>query len=116
MIAGIYLAIRVRVIPYGMYNESKIIGFAIYNVSFFAILIAVLQIANVADRKTVYGVTSAFTIAGCLITTGMLFISKFFLMKSHEKKHSSAGSSRTTHNTLPPVVLSSIATITDPEV
>lgn len=68
------------------------IGFSIYNVSFFAVLIAVLYAANISDHQTVYGVASAFQILGTMITTFIMFGSKMLMVRTADKRSSSRGS------------------------
>lgn len=93
MSVGVYLAIRIRVIPYSLYNEAKIIGFAIYNTTFFSILIAVVYASAATDRGTVYGVCTAFQVVGTLLTTGLMFVSKMNMLRNAKERSRSSGNS-----------------------
>jgi hypothetical protein len=49
--------------------------------------------AAVADRFTVYGVCTAFQVAGTLLTTGLMFISKMNMVKSAKERSQGSGTS-----------------------
>jgi hypothetical protein len=90
---GIYLAIRVRVIPFSQYNESKIIGFSIYNAAFFTIIMFIIQASDATDRTALFVLMSFALFFGCLGTTAPLFISKYSQIRN-PKMNSSPSSTK----------------------
>eukprot|EP01122_Echinamoeba_exundans_P016055 TRINITY_DN8024_c0_g1_i1.p1 TRINITY_DN8024_c0_g1~~TRINITY_DN8024_c0_g1_i1.p1 ORF type:complete len:797 (+),score=117.56 TRINITY_DN8024_c0_g1_i1:186-2393(+) len=92
ILVGIYLGYRVRVVPIAVFNESKVIAFAIYNASFFSVIMAILQASNAGDRTTLFVLMSLALFFGSFGTTAPLVISKYFMI-TKDKSHSSSGSS-----------------------
>jgi hypothetical protein len=77
LIWGIYLSFRVRQVPLSAYDESKTIGFSIYNAGFFAIIVIVVQIVvGNNNRDATFIVTAICCFLGATITISTLFLSK----------------------------------------
>jgi signal transduction histidine kinase len=94
---GAYLAWKVRLIPYKIYDESKSIAFSIYNVGFFGVILAVILNVAQASHYVLFGLLVFLCVAGSLITVNVLFGSKLYWVKrGFDSSTSSGGSSRTT--------------------
>eukprot|EP01121_Diplochlamys_sp_Union-15-3_P015635 TRINITY_DN5213_c0_g1_i2.p1 TRINITY_DN5213_c0_g1~~TRINITY_DN5213_c0_g1_i2.p1 ORF type:complete len:406 (+),score=48.55 TRINITY_DN5213_c0_g1_i2:863-2080(+) len=91
-IMGAYLAIQMRKIKFKVFNESKIIGFAMYNILFFGLLVAIIQSVNGVSVDARFITTDLLIIAGTAITIVTLFGQKLFLISS-TKGNSFTGSS-----------------------
>jgi len=89
---GIYLSIRLRKVQYKVFNESKPIAFAQYNLVFFAMLAVVLQSVDLSIEVE-FIITSVLIILGTLITVNSLFLRKLYMIctgiSSFAKKSSS---------------------------
>lgn len=76
---GTYLAFRIRKVPISAYDESKIIGFSIYNSAFFGVIVIVIQLAvGNSNRDVTFIITAVCCFLGAVITTSTLFASKAF--------------------------------------
>jgi hypothetical protein len=91
ILVGIYLGYRVRVVPIAVFNESKVIAIAIYNASFFSVIMAILQASSAGDRTTLFILMSLALFFGSFGTAAPLVISKYFMIT--RDKSSSSGSS-----------------------
>jgi gamma-aminobutyric acid type B receptor len=102
---GTYLIYHIRKIPFAMYDESKVIGFSIYNTTFFAIIILVIQLAiGNKNRDLTFMITAACCFLGCIMAIGVLFGAKLYAVNRDIYKSTSAnsggtGSKRTTNRT-----------------
>jgi len=67
---------HLRKIKFKMYNESAIMAFSFYNLSFFAILVAIISAVGM-ENNTEYIVSSSLIILGTAITIFSLFAQKF---------------------------------------
>lgn len=83
ILAGGIMAIMIWNIKYEVYNESKQLGFAIYNLLFFIILAAVVSSVFDADQRVIsYVLRSVCINLGTVITIGALFIPKMSIVSS----------------------------------
>jgi len=71
---GIYCSIRIWNIPYQFYNESKSIGFSMYNMFFFLVIIYILQLVIEIDHSLKFMIRS-FAI---IISIGISIVSIFW--------------------------------------
>jgi ABC-type branched-subunit amino acid transport system substrate-binding protein len=93
--AGAYLAFVVRKLPKD-FNESRWIGFSMYNTILFGILIIVLGFSLADFRRTVLILICAATLA---ISTGVLifmYLPKIWDLWRHPEKRSGSGKTRKT--------------------
>ena len=75
---GAFLAIKVRKIPYRLYDESSIIHWATYNTVVFSVVAAILQLAvGSSQRFVAYIIITACMFLGPVITISLLFYSKY---------------------------------------
>lgn len=96
---GAYLALRIRTIPFKVYDESKIIAFCIYNVGLTAIIVAILEGTSAAERYTLFGLRSFLIMISTALTINTMFIGKttapFFMSSSHSSYQTNqSGSSK----------------------
>lgn len=95
LIGGAILGIRVRRIEYKIYDESKIIGFSIYNTGFFAILMAIISNIDLSHINK-YIVFSVLLIVANLITVNSLMFHKvYYIRNPNAMKISDSGSGST---------------------
>lgn len=91
-IIGAFFGFKVRSVPMNIYDESKIIGFSIYNVGFFGVLLLIINNIELSYSNK-YVLTCALLIVSNLITINTLMIHKvIYLSNSSSVKGSSSGS------------------------
>lgn len=96
---GTYLAYHIRLIPYGIYDESKTIIFSIYNATFFCTIVIVIQLAvGNNSRELTFMVTAACSFLGVMITTCTLFVPKFKSIYAPTDSHSTRDPSHHSSN------------------
>jgi hypothetical protein len=84
--AGGVMAIRIWNIKYEVYNESKQLGFAIYNLLFFIILAVVVStVFDNGQREISYVLRSVCINLGNLITIAALFLPKMVILGRGDK-------------------------------
>lgn len=102
---GIYLAIRVMKVPLSLYDESKVIGFAIYNTGFFAALTIGIQLAlGNSNRNLTFMITAIACFCGATITTCVLMGTKLrsiYWPSSFSTSRNSADSNNTYGSSAP---------------
>lgn len=84
------LAIQVRRVPLKVYDESKIIGFAIYNTLIFSLIVAIIQASGQIDRELLFGLRSVGIILACLVSLSTLFYSKIQHIRRYDSGDTSA--------------------------
>lgn len=96
---GIYLAYKVRKVPLALYDESKIIGFSIYNTGIFAAIAVAIQLAvGNSNRNVTFMITAICCFLGAAVTTCFLFGAKVKAIywpsqsSSSSTRHTSSGS------------------------
>lgn len=90
---GSYLAFRIRKVPIRMYDESKVIGFSIYNTAFFGAIVIVIQLAvGNNNRDVTFIITAICCFLGATLTTCSLFASKWFAIYRPTASSSSSDS------------------------
>lgn len=94
-IGGLVIAWKIRKLRYSLFNESKIIAFSMYNATFFATLVIILQFTKATERELLYILRSAGIILGTGISVATLFVSKLTMSR---EKHSSSFKSKTSSN------------------
>jgi ABC-type branched-subunit amino acid transport system substrate-binding protein len=98
ILVAMYFSFRVRNVRFVLFNESKAIAFAIYNIFVFGVLVVALVAANIGgddSSTTLAWVRSMCVILGTLITVFVLFVPKaLFIRKGVEQFH---GSDTDTH-------------------
>jgi hypothetical protein len=87
------LAIQVRRVPLKVYDESKIIGFAIYNTLIFSIIVAIIQASGQINPDLLFGLRSVGILLACLVSLSTLFYSKI----QHIRRYDSGDTSATTN-------------------
>jgi len=92
IVIGCYLTIKIRNVPYKVYNESKVIIFSMYNLVFFAALLLVIQLIHISENDQ-FIVSSVLIILGIGITVATLFTQKVYLYRRNEQLSSSYKSS-----------------------
>lgn len=95
IIYGGYLALRIRTISIRIYDESKIIGFCIYNIGLSAIIITILQATFPTGRYVIYGINAFLVIISVSSTINTMMISKIEYLKN-KSGSSGTDSSNTT--------------------
>lgn len=76
---GTYLAYRIRRVPISIFDESKVIGFSIYNTAFFGAIVIVIQLAiGNNNRNVTFMITAVCCFLGAVITISCLFAAKWF--------------------------------------
>ncbi len=93
LIWGSVLAIQVRRVPLKVYDESKIIGFAIYNTLIFSIIVAIIQASGQIDRELLFGLRSVGIILACLVSLSTMYYSKI----QHIRRYDSGDTTMTTN-------------------
>jgi len=78
---GVYLAYRIRNVTRVLFNESKLIGFAIYNGAVFAVVVSVVQAVQAADREALFVVRSMGILIGTGLSVAVLFIPKLHYIR-----------------------------------
>lgn len=101
LVWGSYLAWRVRKVPIALYDESKVIAFAIYNTAICAVIVIVVQLAvGNSNRDLTFVVTAVFCFLGATITTCCLFGAKAYaIYHPRQITSSSRTTARTSSNT-----------------
>lgn len=93
---GSYLAYKVRTVPIAAFDESKVIGFSIYNTGIFAIIVIAIQLAvGNSNRNVTFMVTAICCFLGAAITTCFLFGAKVRAIYWPSTTSSRSGSSGT---------------------
>lgn len=94
---GSYLVYHIRKIPYAIYDESKSIGFSIYNCLFFSIIVLVvhLTIGN-KNRDLTYMIMAASCFLSGIITICCIFIPKIYAVRMYISKTTSNSNSTST--------------------
>jgi len=98
IVYGCFLAFSIRKIPFKVFNESKVIGFTIYNVSFFSALTVAVQLAIKDNITTVFVLRSFGIMIGTVVTVGVIMIQKAFLVGLVTEDTSSGGSFASTNH------------------
>ncbi|KJE98253.1 hypothetical protein CAOG_008244 [Capsaspora owczarzaki ATCC 30864] len=81
LLAGIYLAIACRNVA-DQFNESKQLGFAIYNLTFISCIIIPLVLAIQASATVVYLIAAFGTLLALVMTIAIIFVPKIVLVYS----------------------------------
>lgn len=98
---GTFLAYKIRSVPIAIYDESKIIGFSIYNTAFFAVIVIVIQLAvSGSNRQVTFIVTAACCFLGATITTATLFGAKWWAIRHPVTVKISSGRGGTSAGTI----------------
>lgn len=74
--AAVWVSYRAWSIKAKLYNESRAIGFAMYNMICFGILGTALQLSNVLQPRSMFVVRSCFIILSTFVTVVVLFSPK----------------------------------------
>jgi ABC-type branched-subunit amino acid transport system substrate-binding protein len=93
LIWGSILAIQVRRVPLKVYDESKIIGFAIYNTLIFSIIVAIIQASGQINRDLLFGLRSVGILLACLVSLSTMYYSKI----QHIRRYDSGDTTMTTN-------------------
>lgn len=94
---GSYLVYHIRKIPYAIYDESKSIGFSIYNSFFFSVIILVVHLAiGNKNRDLTYMIMAVACFLSCVITTCCIFIPKIYAVRMYISKTTSTSNSTST--------------------
>lgn len=88
IIAATILGIKVRQIPLNRYDESKVIGFSIYNGGFFGILLLIINNIDLSYINN-YILTCSLLIVSNLITVNTLMFHKLQYLKNPNSSKSS---------------------------
>lgn len=87
-IIGAFLGFKVRSVPMNVYDESKIIGFSVYNVGFFGVLLLVINNVDLSYINK-YIMTCVFLIICNLITVNSLMFHKLRYLNNPNSTKSS---------------------------
>lgn len=99
MLSGMIFAILVWNIPYRVYNESKYIAFAIYNVAIFAILMCIVQLGLDISHIAKYRIFSSLLIVSNLITVMAIMIHKLVYLNNPNSMSGSGSTMKSTELT-----------------
>lgn len=102
ILVGLFVAYKVRSIPYSVYDESKTIAFSMYNVSFFVILLAALRLSNAASREVLFVLQSMAIVIAVVITLSTILYSKFSYIKRGDTTSTMRGSTTRSGSTTRP--------------
>lgn len=96
---GSYLIFHIRKIPFAIYDESKVIGFSIYNSFFFSLIILMVKLTiDNKYRNLTFMIMTACTFLACIITLGCIIGTKVYAMYMSSSATTSSGArSTTTH-------------------
>jgi len=78
MLYGVVLSWMLRNVQWTLFNESKAIAFAMYNMFFFSVLIGALEVSDAVARDTMFIVRSLGIFAGAFIAVAVLFLPKIY--------------------------------------
>jgi len=78
--AGVFLAFKIRNVEWVHYNESKLIGFSIYNICVFSIVVMALLIADLDDRELSFVFRSVGVLLAAGISVLSIFLSKVYFV------------------------------------
>jgi len=80
ILAAFSLGYRLRNVPLSLFNESKVIGFSMYNVGFFAVLLLILELVLGNSERTILFLARSFLVmSASLITVGTLMSHKLYM-------------------------------------
>jgi len=80
ILAAFCLGYKLRKVPLRVFDESKIIGFSMYNVGFFAIILLILELVlGNTEREILFVARSFLVMAAALITVGTLMSHKLYM-------------------------------------
>jgi ABC-type branched-subunit amino acid transport system substrate-binding protein len=79
---GIYLTVRIRVIPNKVYNESKLLAFIIYCIAFCGVAVVALEFSGAVETHAMFAIRAFGIIIGNLITVITLFVNKFHYVRT----------------------------------
>jgi 7 transmembrane sweet-taste receptor of 3 GCPR len=90
ILTGLVLAFLIRNVAYTLYNESKLIAFAVYNLFFFFLLIVIIEVVPIEDAETVFIVRSLALILATFSTVLVLFVPKvYYVLNNVNREHGS---------------------------
>jgi len=94
LVYGLYWVYKIWKLKAILYNESRSIGFAVYNLTFFIIIIIVIQVFGSSNREVAFVLRSVCLILGPFISILSLLIPRMYYMtKSEEELKKSTGGS-----------------------
>eukprot|EP00029_Vermamoeba_vermiformis_P011630 TRINITY_DN6450_c0_g1_i1.p1 TRINITY_DN6450_c0_g1~~TRINITY_DN6450_c0_g1_i1.p1 ORF type:complete len:995 (-),score=173.81 TRINITY_DN6450_c0_g1_i1:94-3078(-) len=79
---GIYLTVRIRVIPNKVYNESKLLAFIIYCIAFCGVAVVALEFSEAVEPHSMFAIHAFGIIISNLITVITLFVNKFHYVRT----------------------------------
>lgn len=80
LLYGVFLSWVLRNVQWALFNESKSIAFAMYNLFFFGALIGGLQVSDSVQRETMFIVRSALILCAVLVAVSVIFLPKIYFI------------------------------------
>jgi hypothetical protein len=82
ILVGLFVAYKVRRIPFQVYDESSTISFSMYNVAFFVVVLAALRLSNAASKEVLFVLQSVGLVLCVVITlTSLAFTKVTFILR-----------------------------------
>jgi len=94
---SLYLSFRVRNVDMVVFNESKEILFAVYNLLLFGTLVITLQAGTGTSREATFLIRSLCVICGVLLSVLVIMVPKLVHMKNGYNYHTKKTSSGAVH-------------------
>jgi hypothetical protein len=101
LFVGAFFAFRIRNIPYSVFNESKVIGFAIYNLLICCAVCVGLVAGDIGGNVSVFWIHSIIILFAPFATLAIIFCPKLYVIykKSDTDMYSRTNSIGSTSNT-----------------
>jgi len=93
---GVFLSWVLRNVQWALFNESKSIAFAMYNLFFFGALIGGLQVSDAVERETMFVVRCALILCAVFVAVAVIFLPKIYYIAKGVKSLDGSSSKGTT--------------------
>mmetsp|Transcript_7349 Transcript_7349/g.22572 ORF Transcript_7349/g.22572 Transcript_7349/m.22572 type:complete len:733 (+) Transcript_7349:193-2391(+) len=80
VVYSLYMAYQLRTIKWVVFNESKWILFAMYNLVLVVVVIIIVEVVDI-DREAQFYVRSVFIVVGVLLSVAAVFLFRFYMIR-----------------------------------
>jgi len=94
LVYGLYWIYKIWRLKSALYNESRVIGFAVYNLTFFIIIIIIIQMFGSSDREVAFILRSLCLVLGPFISILLLLVPRMYYMTKTEAEISNSNGPR----------------------